>query len=212
MFSVVVFRFGARCGRLLALCILVGCLAVIPARADGGAAWLERLQSAVRACGEYEVQFDLSTTDEQSVFGTYRVAGDRYFIALSEAWVYCDGTVRYEVSDRAREVVIDAVDTASHNLLDNPVRAFDFVGEQYDVRIVAEQPEWITLRLTPRTKGALSVIELTLDKGSALPISVIYGAEDMRIALKIASFGKSATPFPCFRKADFADYEWIDFR
>ena len=98
----------------------------------GGLHGLERLQSAVRACGEYEVQFDLSTTDEQSVSGTYRVAGDCYFIALSEARVYCDGTVRYEVSDRAREVVIDAVDTASHNLLDNPVRAFDFVGEQYD--------------------------------------------------------------------------------
>ncbi len=53
------------------------------------------------------MQFDLSTTDEQSVSGTYRVAGDCYFIALSEARVYCDGTVRYEVSDRAHDTVLE---------------------------------------------------------------------------------------------------------
>lgn len=198
---------------MMRLFFLMVCLAVAPVRAaDDGASWLNRLQRAVRSLGDYEVRFDLSTTDGYAVQGAYRVADDKYCITMPAVRVFCDGKARYEVNDDKREVVVDAVDTESRNLLDNPVRAFDFVGEQYDVRIVSEQPERITLRLTPRSTGALSVIELTLDKNSALPVSVIYGAEDMRIALKIASFGKSATPFPDFRKADFAGYEWIDFR
>lgn len=198
---------------MMRLFFLMVCLAVAPVRAaDDGASWLNRLQRAVRSLGDYEVRFELSTADDYATTGSCRVSGESYVIAMPQARVYCDGKARYEVNDRTREVVVDAVDTESRNLLDNPVRAFDFVGEQYDVRIAAEQPERITLRLTPRSKGALSIIELTLDKDSALPVSVIYGAEDMRISLKIVSFGKSATPFPDFRKTDFADYEWIDFR
>lgn len=198
---------------MIRLFFLAFCLSATPLQAaDNGASWLNRLQRAVRSLGDYEVRFDLSATDGYATTGSCRVSGESYVISMPQARVHCDGKARYEVNDRTREVVVDTIDTESRNLLDNPVRAFDFVGEQYDVRIMAEQPERITLRLTPRSKGTMSVIELTLDKGSALPISVTYGAEDMQIALKIASFGKSATPFPDFRRADFADYEWIDFR
>ncbi len=199
--------------RRIELFVLVLCLlAAHVCGADGGASWLERLRTAVGAFGEYEVRFELTTTDDYAATGSYRVAGDRYLISMPQGRVYCDGRARYEVNDAAREVVIDAVDTASHNLLDNPVRAFDFVGEQFDVRTVAEQADRITLRLTPRDKGALTMIELTLDKRSALPVSVVYGAEDLQIRMKIVSFAKSATAFPAFRRADFSGYEWIDFR
>ncbi len=189
------------------------CLLAAPVcGADGGASWLERLRTAVKSFGEYEVRFELTTTDDYAAAGSYRVAGDRYLISMPQGRVYCDGRARYEVNDASREVVIDAVDASSHNLLDNPVRAFDLVGEQYDVRTVAEQADRITLRLTPRGEGALTTIELTLDKRSALPVSVVYGAEDLQIRVKIVSFAKSATAFPAFRRADFSGYEWIDFR
>ncbi len=199
--------------RRIELFVLAFCLLAAPVcGADGGASWLERLRTAVGAFGAYEVRFELTTTDDYAATGSYRVAGDRYLISMPQGRVYCDGRARYEVNDATREVVIDAVDKASHNLLDNPVRAFDFVGEQFDVRTVAEQTDRITLRLTPRDEGALTTIELTLDKRSALPVSVVYGAEDLQIRVKIVSFAKSATAFPAFRRADFADYEWIDFR
>ncbi len=198
---------------MMRLFLLAFCLLAAPVRgADGAASWLERLRTAVGAFGEYEVRFELTTTDDYAATGSYRVAGDRYLISMPQGRVYCDARARYEVNDATREVVIDAVDTASHNLLDNPVRAFDFVGEQFDVRTVAEQADRITLRLTPRDDGALTTIELTLDKRSALPVSVVYGAEDLQIRVKIVSFAKSAMAFPAFRRADFAGYEWIDFR
>ncbi len=195
------------------LFLLLCCLLAVPVRgAEDGASWLERLRTAVKSFGEYEVRFELTTTDDYAATGSYRVAGDRYLISMPQGRVYCDGRARYEINDAAHEVVIDAVDKASHNLLDNPVRAFDFVGEQFDVRTVAEQADRITLRLTPRDEARLTTIELTLDKRSALPVSVVYGAEDLQIRVKIVSFAKSATTFPTFRRADFSGYEWIDFR
>jgi len=198
---------------MMRLFLLVCCLLVAPVcGAEDGASWLERLRTAVDSFGEYEVRFELTTTDDYAAAGSYRVAGDRYLISMPQGRVYCDGRARYEVNDAVREVVIDAVDTSSHNLLDNPVRAFDFVGERYDVQTVAEQGDRITLRLTPRDGAGLTTIELTLDKRSALPVSVVYGAEDLQIRVKIVSFAKSATAFPVFRRADFAGYEWIDFR
>jgi len=188
-------------------------LSVVPLHAaDSGVAWLGRLQTAVDALGAYEVRFDLSTTDGYAVQGAYRVVDDRYCITMPAVRVFCDGEARYEVNDDKREVVVDAVDMQSHNLLDNPARAFDFVGEQFDVQVVSEQADRILLRLTPRSKEALTAIDLTLDKGSALPVSVVYGSEDLRITIAIRSFEKSATPFPAFRASDYPDYELIDFR
>ncbi|MCM1300664.1 MAG: hypothetical protein NC250_06175 [Alistipes senegalensis] len=199
--------------RILHLLFFLFSLSVVPLRAaDSGVAWLGRLQAAVDALGAYEVRFDLSTTDGYAVQGAYRVEDDSYCITMPAVRVFCDGKARYEVNDDKREVVVDAVDTRSHNLLDNPARAFDFVGEQYDAQVVAEQADRITLRLTPRGEESLTTIELTLDKGSALPVSVVYGAEDLRITITIRSFEKSAAPFPVFRASDYSDYELIDFR
>lgn len=198
---------------MIRLFFLIFCFSAAPLRAaDSGASWLGRLQQAVRSFGDYEVRFELSTTDDYTTAGSYRVSGERYVISMPQARVYCDGKARYEVNEHAREVVVDAVDTESRNLLDNPVRAFDFVSEQYDVQVVAEQIDRIALRLTPRSKTTLTTIELTLDKHSGLPVSVVYGAEDLRIAIAIVSFAKSVSAFPALRREDFAGYEWIDFR
>ena len=173
--------------------------------------WLTRLQRAVQALGAYEVQFGV-TTDGYTAKGSCRVSGEQYLLSMPQARVYSDGKARYEVNDRTREVVIDAVDTASRNLLDNPVHAFDFVGEQYAVERLSEDAERITLRLSPRDRTATATIELTLDKRTALPVAVVYGAEDLQIAIAIASFGRSDGAFPAFRQENFAGYEWIDFR
>ena len=195
--------------RLFCLAVALFCALTVQAAGDE---WLVRLRQAVRALGDYEVQFDLTTTDGYAAAGSYRVSGTQYAIAMPGVRVFCDGSARYEVNDSTQEVVIDAVNSGSNNLLDNPVQAFDFVAEQYAVQPVTERPDRITLRLTPRANGTVATIVLTLDRQSALPVAVTYGAEDMQIEVKINSFKKSATPFPAFRRTDFPGYEWIDFR
>ncbi|MDE5851340.1 MAG: hypothetical protein K2H25_00865, partial [Alistipes sp.] len=91
-------------------------------------------------------------------------------------------------------------------------RAVELGGEQSDGQVVAEPGDRIALRLIPRSEESSTVIELTLDKRSALPVSVVYGAEDLRITIVIRSFEKSVASFPVFRAADYPAYELIDFR
>ena len=177
-----------------------------------GSEWLARLQQAVQTLGAYEVLFDVATSDGYATSGSYRVEGERYRMELPGMCVCGDAAVRYEVNEEAREVVVDAVDRQSNNLLDNPVHAFDFVGERYAVEVAGETAERITLRLTPRETGSLATIELTVAKSTALPLAVVYGTEGVQITVKINAFRKSSTALPVFRRNDFPDYEWIDFR
>ena len=193
------------------LLLWAGCLCALTAQAAGDE-WLVRLQQAVRALGAYEVRFSLATTDGYTASGSCRVAGERYLIELPRVLVFCDGEARYEVNEESREVVVDRVDTQSNNLLDNPVRAFDFAGEQYAVEVLAETAERIELRLTPRAAGSVAAIDLVLDKSSVLPTAVTYGAEEVKIMLTISSFKSSSAAFPPFGRSDFPQYVWIDFR
>lgn len=193
---------------ILGICSLLACVQLRAADHE----WLFRLQQAVQRMGAYEVQFDLETSDGYAVSGTYRVAGEHYWIELPEMRVYSDGKARYEINDKAREVVIDAVDTQSRNLLDNPAHAFDFMGEQYAAETLTEQAERITLRLTPRNIVAQTSIDLVLEKRTALPAAVTYASGDVQIAVRIRSIQKRDQPLPSFGKSDVPGYEWIDFR
>lgn len=199
-------------GMKIRLCLWIACLLGAVRVQAAGDEWLGRMQQAVQALGAYEVQFDLTASNDYAASGTCRVEGERYLIEMPGMRVFGDGKVRYEINDRTKEVVIDAVQEQSHNLLDNPVKAFDFVGEQYAVQLLAEQTELLKLRLTPRSDGMVSTIEVTLDKRTALPTAVIYGAEDVQISVHINHFRKHSGKLPAFRKADFPGYEWIDFR
>lgn len=198
---------------------LCGWLALLPAvtRADGGAEWLQRLQAAVEACGDYAARFEVSTSDGYAASGEYRVSGERYLLSLAPRRIYGEARLRYEVNDQTREVVIDAVDGSSRQLLDNPVHAFDLVGESYLVETAAAEGDRVTLRLKPRTAGADAAageasIELTLDRRTALPERIVYGTGEVRITIRLHAFERSKTPLPAFRVEDFAGYEVIDFR
>ena len=113
-------------------------VAALAPSADGRAAEiLENLAAGFRALGAYGVTFEVSS-DEYTTRGRYAVEGEKYYIAVGEAEVYCDGKIRYEIDNRRREVTIDDVDTSSRNLLSNPAHAFDFIGTQYAPSLVSD--------------------------------------------------------------------------
>ena len=86
---------------------------------------LERLAAGFRAMDGYGVKFGVVSGDYEAR-GSYVVEGDSYYLVLGDAEVFADGAVRREVDNRRREVTVTEVDTASRNILNNPVRAFDF--------------------------------------------------------------------------------------
>lgn len=173
---------------------------------------LRRLAASLGAMEPYEVVFEVET-ERGTVAGRYQVAGDRYYMQVGEAEVYGDGECRYEIDPSRREVVIDRADLSSRNLLNNPTRAFDFVGEEYDFTASDAGPGRVEVVLLPRRpKSAVERIRVEMDAASALPSSVTYEVDGDRIRIDILSVRKSERQLPRFEGARYAGFETIDFR
>lgn len=115
---------------------------------------LERLAAGFRAMDGYGVKFGVVSGDYEAR-GSYVVEGDSYYLVLGDAEVFADGAVRREVDNRRREVTVTEVDTASRNILNNPVRAFDFLGSEYTPSLVSEADGRAVVRLTPAGRERL---------------------------------------------------------
>ena len=80
---------------------------------------LRHIAETFASYGNYEVRFTVSAQGMGNMSGNYFVSGDRYRIKLQKQEQFSDGTNRYEIYAADKEVVIDAADTGSHNIL-NP--------------------------------------------------------------------------------------------
>ena len=185
-------------------------MCAVYAMAQGSAAAVGRVARYVEQLGSYDAQFDIEAEGFEAS-GSYAVAGDAYHIKLQQAEVFSDGKCRYEVDHERKEVNIDVVDLSSRNVLDNPTRCFDFVGEDYDVEIVDEAAERVTLRITAREDAFEGEIFLTADlKGK--PLRLEYKLYDDVITVKVTSIASRKTKIASYSQSMFKDYDVIDFR
>lgn len=171
------------------------------------------LSAQFRAMNSYEVAFEV-VMGEHRLAGSYSVEGDRYCLTLGDAEVFADGTTRYEVDNRRREVTIVGMDPASRSLLENPVHAFDFLDSGYRPALSWEHDGEAAVSLTPVDgSGALAGrITVVVSTSSMRPRSVVYDFDGEKIEVHIDRIGPLVRPFRTFDRADFAAYEWIDFR
>ena len=174
---------------------------------------LERLAAGFRAMKGYEVTFEVEA-GEYRIGGRYAVEGQGYFLTLGDAEVFCDATVRYEVDNARREVTIVGVDTASRNILNNPVKAFDFLDSEYDPELLTETAGRAVVRLTP-TAGNSSpagVITVTVSTATMRPEVLDYDYDGERVQVGILGIAPLAGHVRLFDKNAYAGYEFIDFR
>ena len=174
---------------------------------------LERLAAGFRAMKGYEVTFEVEA-GEYRTGGRYAVEGQGYFLMLGDAEVFCDATVRYEVDNARREVTIVGVDTASRNILNNPVKAFDFLDSEYDPELLTETAGRAVVRLTP-TAGNSSpagVITVTVSTATMRPEVLDYDYDGERVQVGILGIAPLAGHVRLFDKNAYAGYEFIDFR
>lgn len=173
---------------------------------------LEALAEGFRTMKGYEVPFEIEAGDYRAS-GSYAVEQEGYYLELGDAEVYCDGSVRYEVDKARREVTIVGVDTASRNLLNNPVRAFDFLGSEYSPQLVSESGGRAVVRLDPaagsQSTGAITV---TVDTAAMRPVALDYDYDGERVHVAVGHVAALAKPIPRFDRSRFAGYEFIDFR
>lgn len=176
---------------------------------------LKRLAAEFRAMPAYGVTFEIASGD-YAARGSYAVEGSAYYLTLGDAEVFADGATRYEVDNRRREVTIDKVDTASRNILNNPVRAFDFLGNQYTAALLSERDGRAVVCLTP-TGGAsadssVGNITLTVDTASMRPLWLAYDFDGDRIDIAVSGVAPLSDSFRRFDSAAYKGYELIDFR
>lgn len=174
---------------------------------------LAQLADGFRAMPAYSVRFEV-VADDSAVKGGYSVQGEAYYLQLGDAEVYADGATRYEVDNRRREVTIVEVDTASRNILDNPVRAFDFLNSAYRAELLDERDGEADILLTPTgdAPAVAGAVTLTVTTSPVRPRLLAYDFDGERITVAITGISPLQTPLRRFDRAAYANYESIDFR
>lgn len=174
---------------------------------------LEKLAAGFRAMPGYSVDFEVSAGDYKSR-GSYVVEGRCYYLALADAEVFADSVVRYEIDNRRREVTVTEVDAASRNILNNPVRAFDFLGSEYIPALVSEAGGRAVVRLTPAAgnDSPAGSVTVTVDTAAMRPLSLSYDYDGEQVQVGILSIAPLAGHVRLFDKNAYAGYEFIDFR
>lgn len=174
---------------------------------------LEKLAAGFRAMPGYSVDFEVSAGDYKSR-GSYVVEGRCYYLVLADAEVFADSVVRYEIDNRRREVTVTEVNRASRNILDNPVRAFDFLGSEYDFSLEGESGGRATVRLVPTAENDTSagVVTLVVDTSSMRPVSLAYDYDGERVGIRVTGIEPQAGHFRTFDRQAYGGYEFIDFR
>lgn len=203
--------------KFIAFIFTLLCAANVCAQSDDSAKVLiGRLSEKIRAMENYEVEFNVKSGD-QTIKGYYAVSGEKYYISIGDAEVYCDGGARYEVNPQNKEVTVDAVDTKSHNILTNPTRAFDFIDGEFTFATVGTADGATTVKLTSTAENAaLGTIFVTIDNATAQPRSLTYDVDGDQIVVEIASLdemvGMVDISMFTFDKGNYRGYEIVDFR
>ncbi|MBQ5894619.1 MAG: hypothetical protein IIW74_05720, partial [Rikenellaceae bacterium] len=192
------------------------CVANAWAQDNDAKALIGRLSEQMRSMENYEVSFAVKSGD-QKIKGYYAVSGEKYYISIGDAEVFCDGGARYEVNAQNKEVTVDAVDTKSHNILTNPTRAFDFIDGEFNFTTVGTENGITTVKLTSTAENAaLGVIFVALDAATAQPRSLTYDVDGAQIIIEIASIdeltGMVDISMFTFDKNNYRGYEIVDFR
>ncbi|WP_419498314.1 hypothetical protein, partial [Alistipes shahii] len=171
---------------------------------------LERLAAGFRAMDGYGVKFGVVSGDYEAR-GSYVVEGDSYYLVLGDAEVFADGAVRREVDNRRREVTVTEVDTASRNILNNPVRAFDFLGSEYTPSLVSEADGRAVVRLTPAAgnDSPAGDVTLTVDTATMRPRSLSYDYDGEQVLVNVLEVAPLAGHVRRFDPKNYEGYEFI---
>jgi outer membrane lipoprotein-sorting protein len=202
--------------KVIAFIFTLLCVTNVWAQDNDTKALIGRLSEQMRSMENYEVSFAVKSGD-QKIKGYYAVSGEKYYISIGDAEVFCDGGARYEVNAQNKEVTVDAVDTKSHNILTNPTRAFDFIDGEFNFTTVGTENGITTVKLTSTAENAaLGVIFVALDAATAQPRSLTYDVDVAQIIIEIASIdeltGMVDISMFTFDKNNYRGYEIVDFR
>ena len=181
---------------------------------------LRHIAETFASYGNYEVRFTVSAQGMGNMSGNYFVSGDRYRIKLQKQEQFSDGTNRYEIYAADKEVVIDAADTGSHNILNNPTRAFEFAPEEFESTYTGpaelKRKAVEKGKLVPRSdrygNGTITLYGSAED-GMPVALNSDYQGEELTVTIdRIIPLEEIDKTMFLFDPSLYGDYEVIDFR
>ena len=199
------------------ICALCALMLSLPAMAQTTAReWLDRLDASLGA--RYAMQLYVALGEVRNVAdqfsGYFIVDGDAYYMNLGTMEVYSDGKLRYEVNNERKEVTEDRVNLEAVDLLSNPTRAFDFVDEEYDVRVVSVAGDVATIELKPKSADlGITAILLTLQREgkSVIPTLICYDYEGDEIRIELTMVDATSAPMPRWDAKSYRAYDIVSF-
>ncbi len=178
---------------------------------EAGDRALAELSQRLKELGNYESDITL-TVQDNSLKGHYRISGDDYHIDMESVEIWGQEGRRYEVSHKIEEVVVESMESSDNMLLNNPSRAFDFVGQGFDA-IVDKGAEGVVLLLTPKAEGEATLdvdqISIYLDTKTLLPTKILYSADNDNITVEFKALKKSKSKLEKFDLSRYKKYEVV---
>lgn len=169
----------------------------------------------------YRVRFVVNMEGMDAQRGEYVVAGNKYRIEVMGQEQFSDGLYRYGVDGVNMEVTIDRIDLESRNLLVNPLRAFDFGGEAFEVSVAGDSDTALgratVVHLVPREgvlDGVRRVVLYVLPE-EGRPVELRYDFNGLELSVQVESVEKLKSvndKIFQFSATEFKNYEIIDFR
>lgn len=193
---------------LLTLCFPLLTYAVEPSMI------INNVLNALKEYNPYKVIIEVSY-ENNSTHGFYEVDGSSYYISVDQQELYGDETVKYEVFNGRKEVVIDNVSPIyTGNLLSNPATAFSSIGDHYTPSLIASNKSVTVIELKPNidNDNSQESIELSVSNETMLPTLIIYKFGDQSVIINIIDIAKLNSTITSYDRGKYADYEIIDFR
>ena len=196
---------------LLTLCVL-HCAVALSAQTTARQ-WLERLDASLGERYAMTLHIDM-TNAEQPLIGYMMIDGDSFYLTLGAMEVYSDGKLRYEVNNERKEVAEDRVNLSSADLLSNPTRAFEFVGEQFDVALLSANATAVELHIKPLDADmGISNIALSLKVagGKVLPDAIVYDYDGEVVDINLEMVDTKDKSLPRWSKDKYRAYDIVSF-
>ncbi|MFR9503126.1 MAG: hypothetical protein SNH73_01585 [Rikenellaceae bacterium] len=168
----------------------------------------------VESYNPYKVDIEVMY-ENTSISGYYEVDDMNYYIAIDQQELYGNQSVKYEVFNGRKEVIIDSVSVGyDGNILNNPATAFASIRDYYSSSIISENDKTFLVSLSPRDNvdNPSDTIELIIEKSTMLPSKIIYKFGGTEVSIKIVNIENIPSSITLYNSDKYVDYEIIDFR
>lgn len=194
----------------------VALFAVSTLSAQSADEWLQRLDRSLGERFAMDIFVEVGEVDNvgDQLAGFLIVEGDGYYMTLGTMEVYSDGKLRYEINNERKEVVEDRVNLEAVDLLTNPTRAFDFVPEEFDAKVVEATNERVTITLKPRSDAmGITLIRLVLkrDGERITPKAITYDYDGDIINISLTRVNDKELTLRRWDKSAYRAYDIVSF-